>query len=194
MPHIAASTRSCSARVVVDDDAPTFLLKCAAQIEPRTGVRTCLIGGLARAVYATRRATADVDVIVDLVDLAPILALAPALGLVSVPREVEALAHSVMTRLRVPEELTGDTRLDVIGRSHDYYARILARGVIDTSLGPPIRVALAEDIIVLKTLADRPQDRADVAAIIDAQRDRLDRDLIRRECAALEIDPPEALR
>jgi predicted nucleotidyltransferase len=176
------------------DDNVERLLRAAAQIEARSGVRTCLIGGLARGVWATRRATADVDVIVDIEDLAPILALGPQLGLVTVQREIDALKPSAMARLRLPEELTGDTRLDVIARSHDYYVRVLARAVEVAVLGVPMRVACAEDIVVLKTLADRPQDRADVAAIIEAQRDKLDRALIARECAALEIEVPAALR
>lgn len=170
------------------------LLRAAALLESRSGLRTCLIGGMARNVYAERRATADVDVIVDVADPADVIARAGELGLVAVPSEVAALRVAQMTRLRLPEELTGDTRLDVIARSHDYYGRVLDRSVVVAALGVQIRVARAEDILLLKLLADRPQDRLDVEAIASAQGARLDRELLRTEATALEVELPPSLR
>lgn len=175
------------------DDAVERLLRAAAGIEPRAGVRTCLIGGLARGIWAPRRATADVDVIVDVADPWSLIPVCEQLGLVAVPREVEALRAAAMTRLRLPDELTGDTRLDVIGRSHDYYDRVFARSITVDVLGVAMRVACAEDVIVLKTLAGRPQDRADIGDIVAAQGATLRREIVRDECAALEIDVPPAL-
>jgi hypothetical protein len=61
-------------------------------------------------------------------------------------------------------------------------------------LGVHILVAAAEDIVLLKVLADRPQDRADVQAIVGAQGARLDLDLIAREAADIELDLPDFLR
>ena len=74
------------------DEPVARLLRAAAALESCIGRRTCLIGGLARNVYAERRATADVDVIVDTPDLAEVLLHAADVGLVAVPREVEALS------------------------------------------------------------------------------------------------------
>lgn len=51
-------------------------------------------------------------------------------------------------------------------------------------------MATAEDIVVLETLADRQQDPVDVQRILESQGDRLDRDLLARECAAIGIAPP----
>lgn len=175
------------------DDAVERLLRAAALIEPRAGVRTCLIGGLARGIWAPRRATADVDVIVDVEDPTSLIPICEALGLVAVPREVEALRAAAMTRLRLPDELTGDTRLDVIGRSHDYYDRVFARSVVVEVLGVAMRVASAEDVVILKALAARPQDRADIADIVAAQGAMLNREVVRTECAALEIDVPSEI-
>lgn len=134
------------------------------------------------------------DIVVDATDPAILSARAGELGLIAVDSEVRALAPAAMTRLRLPEERTGATRLDVIARSHEYYGRVLDRSVPIQALGLALRVASAEDVVVLKALADRPHDRVDVAAIVEAQAERLDRDLIRSECAALGIDVPEALR
>lgn len=176
------------------DDPLARLVRAAAALEVHSGRRICVIGGLARNVYAERRATADVDVIVDVLDPADILAHAGAVGLVAVPHEVEALRNAQMTRLRLPDELTGDTRLDVIARSHDYYGRVLDRSVVVEALGARVRVACAEDVVLLKILADRPQDRLDVEALVEAQGDRLDREVLRREAAALELELPASLR
>lgn len=176
------------------DDALARLVRAAAALEARTGRRVCVIGGLARNLYAERRATADVDVIADVADAAEIAARAADVGLVTVPHEIEALRAAEMTRLRLPDELTGDTRLDVIARSHDYYGRVLDRSVIIEALGTRVRVACPEDIVVLKVLASRPRDLLDIDAIVEAVGERLDRRLLRDEAAALEIELPAALR
>lgn len=176
------------------DEPVARLLRAAAALELRSGHRTCLIGGLARNVYAERRATADVDVIVDMPDAADALAHAAEIGLIAVPHEVEALRVAQMTRLRLPDEPSGDTRLDIIARSHDYYGRVLDRSIVVEAMGTRIRVACAEDIVILKVLANRPQDRLDVDAIVEAQAGKLDRALLHEEARALEIDLPPTLR
>jgi hypothetical protein len=176
------------------DDAVARLLTAAASIERRFGLRTCVIGGIARGIWAQPRATTDVDIIVDTPDPSIVTAMAGELGLVCVDSEVQALRAAFMTRLRLPEELRGATRIDVIASSHEYYRRVMDRSVVLEALGLQLRVASAEDVVILKALADRPQDRLDIVAIIEAQGERLDRGLIRRECAALDIALPDLLR
>jgi hypothetical protein len=56
-----------------------------------------------------------------------------------------------------------------------------------------VRVAAPEDVIILKAMANRPQDRADISAIVAAQGNALDRALIRRELADLGFDEPDEL-
>jgi hypothetical protein len=70
---------------------------------------------------------------------------------------------------------------------------VVARATPASIFGCTIPAAAAEDIIVLKTLAGRPQDLADVQAILAARAGALDVSLVRAECAALEIDPPAGL-
>jgi hypothetical protein len=139
------------------DDVVVRLLTAVAAIEPRLGVRACLIGGIARGIWAAARATADVDIVVDIPDPGVIAARAAEIGLVAVDEEVRALAPAAMTRLRLPEERTGATRLDVLARSHEYYGRVLDRSVPIDALGLKLRVASAEDVVVLTALANRPQ-------------------------------------
>jgi hypothetical protein len=52
-------------------------------------------------------------------------------------------------------------------------------------LGRPTRIARPEDIIIMKTVADRPIDRRDVAELEEIFGSRLDRGYIRRRLAAI---------
>lgn len=149
-----------------------------------------IIGGVARSVWASPRATQDLDVIYS-GPLPEAVAAAPHIGHVALPNEVAALADALMTRLRLPQRLTGPVRMDVIAASHPYYDRLIARS---RRLGQGgLRVAAPEDIILLKLIADRPQDRADVRAIIAAQGGLLDRALLAEEAATQELVLPDDL-
>lgn len=163
-------------------------------LEERSGSRLVVIGGVARGAWAVPRATADVDVLVDRDDATEIVAHAAAGGLVAIPEEVERLRSSGMTRLRLPDHLHGDVRLDVVAADHPYYRRVIDRSRRVTVFGHEVRVASPEDVVLLKVLADRSQDRADVDAIVAAQGEALDLDLIAREAAELELVLPAALR
>ena len=166
------------------------LLAGLERLEQQEDLQVAVIGGLARGVWARPRATMDVDVIVDTTDLQTLVEAAPDAGLTTDPREVEVLRGSGMTRLRVPHHLQGPVRLDVLSADHPYYRRVIERAVRTDILGHELPVACAEDIIVLKVLADRLQDRADVAAIIASQGDRLRWDVVEGECRLLELVPP----
>lgn len=166
------------------------LLAAAAALEATTGVKVVVIGGIARGNWAQPRNTDDVDVIVDSNVLEPFIAAAAGVGLVTMPKEIEALALAEMTRLRLPEHPTGPVHLDVIAASHPYHQRVIARSSVVTMDAITFRVASAEDIIILKVLADRPQDRADVAAIIEAQGAALDRKVLNDEAAELGLTLP----
>ena len=176
------------------NDEVTRLLRAVPALEAASGVRLAIIGGVVRGVWAPARNTVDVDVIAGTTDLASVVAAASAGGLVVHAPDLEKMAHSGMARLRLPEHLTGRVRLDIIAATHPYYERVLARardvGVVDMT----VHVASAEDIVVLKIMADRPQDRADVAAILKAQGTALDRDVVRAELAVLGFDVPAELR
>lgn len=171
-------------------DALQELLAGLKALETAQALRIAVIGGLARGVWARPRATMDVDVLVDTVALDALVEAAPASGLTSDPREVSLLAGSGMTRLRVRSHPAGPVRLDVLSADHPYYLRVIERAVRTNLLGHDLPVACPEDIIVLKTLADRLQDRADIEAIIATQGDRLRWDLIDDECHKLELEPP----
>jgi hypothetical protein len=170
------------------------LVAAAAALERVSGLRVAIIGGVARGVWATPRATLDVDVVLDAPTVDEALHHAADAGLTTDPAEIDGLARSGMTRLRLPEHPKGSVRMDVLAADHPYYVRVVDRSRRVVVFGESVRVASPEDVILLKLLADRSQDRADVEAILDAQRGRLDLDLLERESAVIEVTLPSALR
>jgi len=160
----------------------------------RTGTRLALIGGLARDIWAPPRVTLDVDAIVEASRFETLLARAGEVGLVAHDEENRGLRAAFLARLRLPERRTGSVRIDLLEAAHPYYERILDRSVVAEFGGRSIRVAVAEDIILLKLLADRPKDRQDIRDILEARGSDLDRALLDREAAELELELPTELR
>lgn len=89
------------------NDELSRLLAAAAGLEAATGVKIVVVGGIARGNWAPPRNTEEVDVIAGTGRLDRILEAAPSVGLVVIPEEVAALAVADMTRLRLPEHLSG---------------------------------------------------------------------------------------
>lgn len=159
-----------------------------------SGIRFAVIGGVARGAWARPRATLDLDVIAGATEPGPIEAAAGRAGFVVKSGEAEGLSSAGMMRLRLPDHPQGAVRVDVIFALHPFYERVLERARPVAILGAYVAVASAEDLVLLKLLADRPQDRADVEAVVEAVGDDLDLALLAAEAASLEIDLPERLR
>lgn len=170
------------------------LVAALPELERATGMPFVVIGGLARCTWAEARSTFDVDVIVPTTQMASIVSAAGQAGLVALDAENQTLASAHMMRLRLPSEPRGRVRMDILFASHPFYERVVARAVRAQALGLTLTVARAEDVIVLKALAGRPQDKLDIEAIIKTQAEALDRALMRQEAAALELELPDGLR
>jgi predicted nucleotidyltransferase len=177
----------------MSDSLSRFVL-ALPRLERDSGVRLVIIGGVARGVWASPRATMDVDVLADTDDPTLLASHAATAGLVAVPEEIEGLRNAGMIRLRLPDHLRGAVRLDVLAADHPYYRRVVERSVPVNVFGTRVRVAGPEDVVLLKLLADRTQDRADVEAIVAAQAGRLDLALLAREAAEIEVELPLELR
>jgi len=169
------------------------LLAAARALAETTRQPVVVIGGIARSVWASPRATLDLDVVYGGERLEDVVAASATIGLLAVPEEVAALSSSCMTRLRLPDQPTGPVRLDVLAASHPYHRRMIARSRELERFGRWLRFACPEDVILLKLLADRPRDRLDVQAILEAQGEKLDLELLRSEAEELELELPESL-
>lgn len=147
-------------------------------------VRYALVGGVATALRGRPRFTQDVDVLLDV----PQLAL-PAL-LDELARQGFAFDRATVIREYVREHMTafrfGPVRIDWLKPVLPLYARALAAASSLTwTEGHPLRVATAEGLILTKMVSFRPQDQADIETLMIANRDHLDVELIRREWSAV---------
>ncbi len=143
-----------------------------------------LVGGLATGLRGRPRFTQDVDVLLDVPQLAlpGLLDELARLGFVfdrdTVIREY---VHEHMTAFRF-----GPVRIDWLKPVLPIYTRTLDDA---TSLawteGHPLRVATAEGLILTKMVSFRPQDQVDIETLLIANRDDLDVEIVRQEWSAV---------
>jgi len=147
-------------------------------------IRYAVVGGLATALRGRPRFTQDVDILLDVPQLA-------------LPGLLDELAHlgflfdrDTVVREYVREHFTafrfGSVRIDWIKPVLPLYVRTLAdASSLTWTEGHPLRVATAEGLILTKMVSFRLQDQADIETLLIANRDDLDVNLIRQEWSAV---------
>jgi predicted nucleotidyltransferase len=143
------------------------------------GIPYAIIGGIAVQRWGRPRFTQDVDLTVLLPPgqeepiLAELLAAFPG-------RIPDALAFARRNRvllLTVPGGASVDLSLGLPGYEEEVMARAVDYDLGDRRL---VRMCSAEDLIIHKAVAGRPQDLADIEGVILRQGSRLDVPYIRR--------------
>jgi hypothetical protein len=79
----------------------------------------------------------------------------------------------------------GEVVVDLMRPVLPAYAHVLDRAVEAQILGQTVRVSSPEGLIVMKLLAMRPQDEADVQDLLSTFRSSLDLDYVRSELDAI---------
>ena len=150
------------------------------------GHAAAVIGGIAMIVRCGTRPTEDVDVIADAsaTDVDALLALASKHGF-SFDQDARELADMGLVRL-YSRDATG-LGLDVLFADNAYYEEILSRATQVTIAGATLRVATAEDLVLLKLEAGRNQDIEDVLTIKDSFGGALDLGYLRRQADRLRL-------
>lgn len=146
--------------------------------------RCCVIGGLAVQRWGDPRQTRDVD-----------LTLLAGLG--GEERFIDPLLARYRPRIPDARRFALDRRvllvetddhvpLDIALGGLPYEARVIARATL-FKVAPAVELITcsAEDLVVLKAFASRPQDWLDVEGILARQGPRLDRSLIAMELRPL---------
>ena len=158
------------------------------------GVRGAVIGGIAASVHGRPRATRDVDAVVIVPDDAVADALATGRAHGFEPRIDDPMAFARRSRVLLlrhgPSAIDVDVSLGGLPFEHETVARARSTDVA----GVAIPLATPEDVIVMKAVANRDRDRADIEAIVRAN-PRLDRRRIRRWVGefARTLEMPELL-
>jgi hypothetical protein len=163
-----------------------FLSACAAAFA-ELGVRWYLFGAQAAFLYGAARMTIDVDLTVMLDARSPQeLSAALSRHRVRVRVGEDEAAFIEQTRVlpvvHMESGVAGDIVLAGPGLEEGFLERAVERDV----LGVKVPVAAAEDLVVMKVLAGRPKDIADVKAIVAAQGDALKVDDIRETLRLVE--------
>jgi hypothetical protein len=138
------------------------------------GISYAVIGGLAVQLWGDARLTIDAD-----------LTVASSLTEGSGPF-VDLITQRFPSRIKNPHEFARRNRVVLITASNGidvdislglpgYEDEMLQRVMnFEWEPGKIVRVCSAEDLIIHKSIAGRPQDEIDIQGIVDRQDDRLD--------------------
>jgi hypothetical protein len=127
-------------------------------------VRYALIGGLAMLQYARVRTTDDIDLLLMLPQIAmPGLfeQLKDRGFTVDVARNIQELREGGITVIQF-----GTVPVDLMRPLLPAFAHILERAVPTAVLGRKVQVSSPEGLIIMKLIAMRPQDQADIRDLI----------------------------
>jgi hypothetical protein len=157
------------------------------------GVRYAIVGGIATIQHTRVRTTDDIDALLAVPQLAlPGLfeALRDRGFTADVPASIRELRDDGMTSIRY-----GNVLIDLMRPILPAYAHVLDRAIDAEVFGRCVRIGAAEGLIVMKVIAMRPQDEADVRSLLAAYGQSLDLHYVRAELSALmEADDPRLLK
>lgn len=153
-----------------------------------------VIGGVAAGLLGRPRVTRDVDAVLllDISDAESFLAAGSRFGFS--PRFAEALAFAARRRvLLAVHEATGFT-VDLSLGATPFEKESISRATVRTVAGVSFPVITAEDLVVMKALARRTRDVADIESVLDAHPE-LDLDRVRYWVSefATVLEAPEIL-
>ncbi len=128
-----------------------------------------LVGGVAASLRGRLRATEDIDLIL-LTDVDGALELVVRLEGTSFQplfREYERVVRSayILALEHLPSAITLDLAIGTSG----FEQQIIRRAGIISIANVNVKVATAEDLILMKLLASRPQDEQDIVGILAVQ-------------------------
>jgi predicted nucleotidyltransferase len=139
-------------------------------------VHYCLIGGLAMMLHQGRANTVDIDFYVLVDDLKKVKELF----------EGEKLPVETRGEYQLKAKV-GTVPIDVLYADHYIGAEVVHRAA-EKKLGDIfVRVATPEDLIILKTLANRTIDRRDIEELRELYGKKLDENYIERQLTRLKM-------
>lgn len=179
------------------DGADIVLLRAAESVQRRLWseqIEFCFIGGVAYQRWGEVRFTDDIDLTV-FCDLGDESNMLDRLLRVIPPRidDIEQVVRMGRMYLGVTDD---GTQVDISLGYLPYESRLMQRSVdVDFGLDESLRCCAAEDLVVLKTIAWRDQDRADLRRIVQRSGSEVDWSLVYAELEPLLMitESPERL-
>lgn len=145
----------------------------------RFEVRHALIGGLAVGLRSRPRATFDIDLIVSTPQIKT-AAVFEALAADGFTPDPESAIRDWSSRQMIAMSYHG-VRVDWLKPVLPVFQHVVDRSQAMRLFDSPIHVADTEGLILCKLIADRRQDRADIEALVKANRNRIDTEFIEHE-------------
>jgi hypothetical protein len=146
--------------------------------------RFCFIGGIALQRWGESRTTDDLDGTI-WADFGNEREIAQTILRTYQSRIDNPESFSVSARILLLRDVS-NVSIDLALGGMPYEANCLSRATLWTVPGGgSIRTCCAEDLVVLKAFANRPQDWIDIRNVLIRQGNRLDRELIERELSPL---------
>jgi hypothetical protein len=166
------------------------LVELAGRLD-ELGVPYMVIGGLANAVWGEPRSTLDIDVVV-WVEERRLGEFVERLAAHFEPLAEDPLAFARETRV-VPLRSTRGIRADVILGLLPFEREAIDRAVTVEIERHGVRIATAEDLILMKIISERPRDLEDARGIALRRMDALDMEYLepRIEELARLLERPE---
>lgn len=189
---------ACASFTVVEHNPLVPLLAALKDLErwiEATGTPSVVVGGVAASLHGRPRATRDVDALVLLNEdrWEEFLASGERFGFQA--RRLDAIAFARKVRVLLVHHRPSGIDVDITMGLLPFEEEAVARGMPIESVGLALRIATPEDIIIMKAVAHRGRDMADIESILDAH-PGLDVERVRRwvkEFAAA-LGTPEILR
>ncbi|HJQ68622.1 MAG TPA: nucleotidyl transferase AbiEii/AbiGii toxin family protein [Blastocatellia bacterium] len=131
-------------------------------------VRGAIIGGVAASVLGRPRMTRDVDalVLLDSARLKTFLAAGSRFGFK--PRLGDAVEFATRNRVLLASHEPSKTPVDIALGFLPFEEESIARSTVVTVAGVSFPVVSPEDLMVMKAVAHRPRDVADIESLLDA--------------------------
>lgn len=170
-------------------DLPTDVTKALSalvQVLEEQRIRYAIVGGVACSVRGRPRFTEDVDLVIDVPQLR-LPGVLEKLRLAGFDCEAGQLIPE-WTRTHMVQFQFRDVAIDWLKPVLPCLAHVIDRAPAETWMGHTVRMAIAEDLIVMKLISMRTQDVADIESLLATNRGRLNLDLVRSEIAAVIID------
>jgi Nucleotidyltransferase of unknown function (DUF6036) len=168
----------------VPDPLQTTLADAIALLTAE-GIEYALVGGLAASLRGEPRVTADVDFVIA-VDIERALSFAGALADSPFRPLFDDVQQIIETAFILPlRHRITNVKVDLAIGLSGFEQQTVARAQTLELAGVNVSVATAEDLVIMKVLAGRPQDEQDLRGLIVAQRNRLDWDYCLRIAAEL---------
>jgi hypothetical protein len=168
----------------VNDPLQTTLSDLADFLN-REGITYALVGGIAASLRGQPRATADVDMVIG-VDIPRALALAIRLEGTNFRPLFDNVSEIVERSFILPlRHRSTNIRVDLALALSGFEQGAIDRADSLNVSGSIVSVITAEDLVIMKVLAGRPQDEQDLRGIVTAQIDCLDWDYCLRTAREL---------